>query len=197
MSPPKYVDLFGADRRARSFPARRLFPCSVTRWRRRPGSSSAPSRCSPPAGPAPSWRRATASGRWGSSRRAPWAASGCWASAVLGVGLAERRAGLAAAVLGGVRVHDLPRRPGAPPISLSPRGREPDEDADQGPDRGRLLHLALAGLLLLIFGNAGKNESFQPQNEFKLKPWVSIRLAGINRTRSSIRRCFAWSWPAP
>ena len=42
------------------------------------------------------------------------------------------------------------------------------------------VYLAAAILLLLIFGNAGKDESFQPQNEFKLEPWVSIHLAGID-----------------
>jgi len=41
-------------------------------------------------------------------------------------------------------------------------------------------YLAVAILMLLIFGNAGKDESFQPQNEFKLEPWVSIHLAGID-----------------
>jgi F-type H+-transporting ATPase subunit a len=45
---------------------------------------------------------------------------------------------------------------------------------------GAGVYLAGAILLLLIFGNAGKNESFQPQNEFKLEPWVSIHLAGID-----------------
>jgi F-type H+-transporting ATPase subunit a len=42
------------------------------------------------------------------------------------------------------------------------------------------IYLAVAILLLLIFGNAGKNEAFKPQNEFKLEPWVSIHLAGID-----------------
>ncbi|MGA8746460.1 MAG: F0F1 ATP synthase subunit A [Solirubrobacterales bacterium] len=42
------------------------------------------------------------------------------------------------------------------------------------------IYLAAAILLLLIFGNAGKDEAFQPQNEFKLEPWVSIHLAGID-----------------
>lgn len=45
---------------------------------------------------------------------------------------------------------------------------------------GAGIYLAAAILLLLIFGNAGKDESFQPQNEFKLEPWVSIHLAGID-----------------
>ena len=34
--------------------------------------------------------------------------------------------------------------------------------------------------MVLIFGSSGKNESFQPQNEFKLEPWVSIHIAGID-----------------
>jgi F-type H+-transporting ATPase subunit a len=41
-------------------------------------------------------------------------------------------------------------------------------------------YLALTILMLLIFGSDGKNESFQPQNEFKLEPWISIHLAGID-----------------
>jgi F-type H+-transporting ATPase subunit a len=43
------------------------------------------------------------------------------------------------------------------------------------------------GLLLLIgivlgvgVGSAGKNEEYQPQNEFKLDPWVSIKLGGLD-----------------
>ena len=40
-------------------------------------------------------------------------------------------------------------------------------------------------LMLLIFGNDGKNDEFQPQNEFKLDPWVSIKIGpfdlSINR----------------
>ncbi|HEX6227843.1 MAG TPA: F0F1 ATP synthase subunit A [Solirubrobacterales bacterium] len=45
---------------------------------------------------------------------------------------------------------------------------------------GAGVYLALAILLLLIFGDAGKNEAFQPQNEFKLEPWISIEVAGID-----------------
>ena len=41
-------------------------------------------------------------------------------------------------------------------------------------------YLSVAILLLLIFGNAGKNEAFKPQNEFKLEPWISIHLGGID-----------------
>src|SRR5262245_1628757 len=41
-------------------------------------------------------------------------------------------------------------------------------------------YLAIAILLLLIFGSAGKNEAFQPQNEFKLEPWISLEVGGID-----------------
>src|SRR6476469_6536987 len=41
-------------------------------------------------------------------------------------------------------------------------------------------YLAVAILMFLIFGSSGKNEDFQPQNEFKLEPWVSIHIAGID-----------------
>jgi F-type H+-transporting ATPase subunit a len=41
-------------------------------------------------------------------------------------------------------------------------------------------YLGVAMLLLLIFGNAGKNEEFKPQNEFKLDPWISIHLGGVD-----------------
>ncbi len=42
------------------------------------------------------------------------------------------------------------------------------------------VYLALTVLLLLVFGSDGKNESFQPQNEFKLEPWVSIHLGSLD-----------------
>ncbi|HWW67365.1 MAG TPA: F0F1 ATP synthase subunit A [Solirubrobacterales bacterium] len=42
------------------------------------------------------------------------------------------------------------------------------------------VYLAIAILMLLIFGNAGKNESFEPQNEFKLEPWISIHLGSLD-----------------
>lgn len=41
-------------------------------------------------------------------------------------------------------------------------------------------YLALVVLMLLIFGDAGKNEAFQPQNEFKLEAWVPIEIGGID-----------------
>jgi len=45
---------------------------------------------------------------------------------------------------------------------------------------GIVLWLAIAVLLYAIFGDEGKNEEFQPQNEFKLDPWIEIKIAGID-----------------
>jgi F-type H+-transporting ATPase subunit a len=45
---------------------------------------------------------------------------------------------------------------------------------------GVLVYLMVAVLLYAIFGSDGKNEDFQPQNEFKLDPWISIHIAGID-----------------
>jgi F-type H+-transporting ATPase subunit a len=42
------------------------------------------------------------------------------------------------------------------------------------------LYLLLFVALLFIAGSEGKNEEFQPQNEFKLDPWVHIDIAGID-----------------
>ena len=41
-------------------------------------------------------------------------------------------------------------------------------------------YFAVAILMLLIFGSSGKDESFQPQNEFKLEPWISLHIAGVD-----------------
>ncbi len=41
-------------------------------------------------------------------------------------------------------------------------------------------YFAIFILMLLIFGSSGKNEAFQPQNEFKLEPWISLELGGID-----------------
>jgi F-type H+-transporting ATPase subunit a len=41
-------------------------------------------------------------------------------------------------------------------------------------------YFAIAILMLLIFPSSGKNEAFQPQNEFKLEPWISLHLGGID-----------------
>ncbi|HWA54511.1 MAG TPA: F0F1 ATP synthase subunit A [Solirubrobacterales bacterium] len=42
------------------------------------------------------------------------------------------------------------------------------------------VYLGVAILMMLIFGSSGKNEEFKPQNEFKLEPWISIHIAGID-----------------
>ena len=42
------------------------------------------------------------------------------------------------------------------------------------------LYLGITLLLLAVLGSAGKNEEFQPQNEFLLTPWVEITIAGID-----------------
>ncbi len=42
------------------------------------------------------------------------------------------------------------------------------------------VYFAVAILMFLIFGSSGKNEDFQPQNEFKLEPWVSIHLGSLD-----------------
>jgi F-type H+-transporting ATPase subunit a len=41
-------------------------------------------------------------------------------------------------------------------------------------------YLLVAILLLVVFGNDGKNEEFKPQDEFKLEPWLSIEVGGID-----------------
>jgi F-type H+-transporting ATPase subunit a len=51
--------------------------------------------------------------------------------------------------------------------------------------RAKIL-LIFGGLLLVsvalgvIFGSSGKNDVYQPQNEFKLDPWITIKIGGID-----------------
>jgi F-type H+-transporting ATPase subunit a len=42
------------------------------------------------------------------------------------------------------------------------------------------LYLGITIVLGLAFGSAGKNDSFKPQNEFKLDPWISIKVGGVD-----------------
>ena len=42
------------------------------------------------------------------------------------------------------------------------------------------IYLGITIALVAIAGNEGKNEAFQPQNEFKLDPWITIELGGID-----------------
>ncbi len=51
--------------------------------------------------------------------------------------------------------------------------------------RARLLlgagaYLALTIALIAIFGSAGKNEEFKPQNEFKLEPWIHLKVGPVD-----------------
>jgi F-type H+-transporting ATPase subunit a len=41
-------------------------------------------------------------------------------------------------------------------------------------------YFGIAILMLLIFGNDGKNDEFKPQNEFKLEEWVPIHLGSLD-----------------
>jgi F-type H+-transporting ATPase subunit a len=44
-----------------------------------------------------------------------------------------------------------------------------------------LAGLALLGIVLgVIFGSSGKNDLYQPQNEFKLDPWISIHIGSLD-----------------
>jgi F-type H+-transporting ATPase subunit a len=45
---------------------------------------------------------------------------------------------------------------------------------------GAGIYLGITILLLLIFGDEGKNEAFKPQDEFKLDDWIPIHLGSIN-----------------
>jgi F-type H+-transporting ATPase subunit a len=40
--------------------------------------------------------------------------------------------------------------------------------------------LLLAIIVAIIFGSSGRNNTFQPQEEFRLTPWISIHIAGID-----------------
>ena len=45
---------------------------------------------------------------------------------------------------------------------------------------GVFVWIAPALVLLALVGSEGKNDEFKPQNEFKLDPWVDIKIAGID-----------------
>ncbi|HXR29619.1 MAG TPA: F0F1 ATP synthase subunit A, partial [Solirubrobacterales bacterium] len=42
------------------------------------------------------------------------------------------------------------------------------------------VYFSIAILMLLIFGSEGKNEAFEPQNEFKLETWIPIHIGGVD-----------------
>ena len=100
--------------------------------------------------------------------------------AVLLVGLlGEREDGLAAAVLclALVTVHLA-----SPRAHASCSTRRPGEHVSRKAKiwLGVGLYLLITIGLLIVLGNDGKNDEFQPQNEFKLDPWIDIKIGGID-----------------
>jgi F-type H+-transporting ATPase subunit a len=60
-------------------------------------------------------------------------------------------------------------------------------------------------MLLVIFGSDGKNDAFQPQEEFRLTPWIEIDIAGIDMSinravfylfLAAAATCFTMTWIA-
>jgi F-type H+-transporting ATPase subunit a len=45
---------------------------------------------------------------------------------------------------------------------------------------GAVVLLLIVAILGVAFGSAGKNDVYQPQNEFKLDPWISIKIGGLD-----------------
>jgi F-type H+-transporting ATPase subunit a len=45
---------------------------------------------------------------------------------------------------------------------------------------GLAIYFGVTLLLGVIFGSSGKNDEFQPQNEFKLEPWIELKIGGID-----------------
>ena len=42
------------------------------------------------------------------------------------------------------------------------------------------IYVAIIVAVGLIFGSHGENDEFQPQNEFKLEPWVDLKLGPLD-----------------
>jgi F-type H+-transporting ATPase subunit a len=42
------------------------------------------------------------------------------------------------------------------------------------------IYVAVIVAVYLIFGSDGENKTFQPQNEFKLEPWIHLKIFGID-----------------
>jgi F-type H+-transporting ATPase subunit a len=45
---------------------------------------------------------------------------------------------------------------------------------------GAAIYVGGALLLYLIFGSEGQNDHFKPQNEFKLEPWIELKIGGLD-----------------
>jgi F-type H+-transporting ATPase subunit a len=70
---------------------------------------------------------------------------------------------------------------------------------------GAGIYALLLIAVFLIFGSDGKNEEFQPQNEFFLDPWISLKIFGIDMSinkavayivGAAAFTCFAMVWIA-
>ena len=60
-------------------------------------------------------------------------------------------------------------------------------------------------ILLVVFGSDGKNDAFQPQEEFRLTPWIEINIGGIDMSinravfylfLAAAATCFTMTWIA-
>jgi F-type H+-transporting ATPase subunit a len=45
---------------------------------------------------------------------------------------------------------------------------------------GAAIYFGMAILLYAIFGSEGENHHFKPQNEFKLEPWIELKIGGLD-----------------
>src|SRR3712207_1552981 len=45
---------------------------------------------------------------------------------------------------------------------------------------GAGVYIAVIALLYVIFGSEGKNEEFQPQEEFRLEPWIDLEIGPVD-----------------
>jgi F-type H+-transporting ATPase subunit a len=45
---------------------------------------------------------------------------------------------------------------------------------------GLAVYLGVAVLLFAVFGSDGKNEAFKPQEEFRLSPWIELKIGGLD-----------------
>ena len=62
---------------------------------------------------------------------------------------------------------------------------QPRESGGGLSTRGKVLiflaiYLAVGILLYLVFGSDGENEEFQPQEEFRLTPWIEIKIGSLD-----------------
>ena len=109
-------------------------------------------------------------------------------------GLAEREDGLAAAILSAVLVTV------SFAIQALARLLEPEQDRGMKTRTKVLLgiglYVAFAIALGILFGSAGKNDEFKPQNEFKVEPWINIKIGGIDLSINKVGP-LPRSWPAP